>query len=129
MTSSKCFVSGQAIDFIYISSLTVQELITPFCTLSSCFILTSPNVSHVTDRATGSSQFCVQFTDEMHVDCNHFGHQMFLSLWSEHLIKYCSILERRMEDRGWGWGRSVGKSSVKLVSRWKNNATYGWYLK
>ena len=86
----------------------VEWSITPLCTLSSCFILTSPNVSDVTDRATRSSQFCVQFTDEMHVDCNHFGHQMFLSLWSEHLIKYCSILERRKEDRGWGWGRCMG---------------------
>ncbi|MCB4745968.1 MAG: hypothetical protein LGB68_02255, partial [Sulfurovum sp.] len=25
-----------------------------------------------------------QFTDDMHVDCNHFCHQMFLSLWSEY---------------------------------------------
>ena len=120
MISSKSVASEHAIDFIYIltPSLTlVQELISPLCTLSSCFILTSLNVFDVTDRATGSSQFCVQFTDEMHVDCNHFGHQMFLCLWSEHLIKYCSILERGMEDRGWGWGRSVGKSLVKLVRR------------
>jgi len=82
LISSKSVASEHAIDFILILSNKKINL----------------------KKATGSSQFCVQFTDEMYVDCNHFGHQMFLCLWSEHLIKYCSILERRMEDRGGGGG-------------------------
>jgi len=46
------------------------------------------------DRTPGSSQFCVQLTEEMHVDSNHFCHQLFLSLWSEFFIMYCSFLEQ-----------------------------------
>ena len=30
----------------------------------------------------------------MHVDCNRFGHQIFLFLWCEHLMRYCSIVEK-----------------------------------
>ena len=34
-------------------------------------------------RTPGSSQFCMRkVTEEMHVNCNHFCHQLFVSLWS-----------------------------------------------
>ena len=39
-----------------------------------------------------SFQFCVQVTEEMHVDCDHLCHRLFLSLWNELLITYCSVL-------------------------------------
>lgn len=49
------------------------ELITTLC-VSLRFGATK--VSEVTDRIPGSSQFCIQVTEELHVDCT----QSFLSL-------------------------------------------------
>ena len=53
----------------------------------------------VTTRKPGSSQFCVQVTKEIHVDCNHFCHPLFLYLWKTPLITYCSIIEEEEKKR------------------------------
>ena len=63
----------------------------------------SLNVFGVTDRTQGNSQFCVQVTEEMHVDCSHLCHRLFLSVWSERLITYCSVLEKCVNPREVVW--------------------------
>ena len=59
------------------------------------------NVFGVTDRTPWSSQFCVLVTEEMHGDCPHFCHRLFLSLWCKHLITYCSVLEKIYVHEKW----------------------------
>ena len=39
----------------------------------------------------------------MYVDCNHFCHLLFLSLWSKHLTTYWSVLEKNVSP----WEKTV----------------------
>ena len=38
----------------------------------------------------------VQITEEMHVDCNHFCYGLFLSLWDEIFMTFCSVLYKHL---------------------------------
>ena len=56
----------------------------------------------------GSSRFCIQVLKEMQVDCNHFCHWLFLSLWIDLLMTQCSILEKKLslQEKVWYIGFS-----------------------
>ena len=77
-------------------TLVSWDFINALCTLFSCFIWHYQTVFGVMERTLGSSQFCIQVVEQRHEqrheNCNYFGHQLFLFLWSELLMMYCSIL-------------------------------------
>ena len=66
--------------------------------------------------------------EEMLVDCNHFCHQLFLSLWNELLMMYCSVLENvSPQEMVWSIGlypnlffNSTGNFSGKISLQMKN---------
>ena len=82
-------------------------------------------------RTPGSSQFCIQkVMEEMYVNCNHFCHQLFVSLWSGILMtlkkKKCKSARECMGLLGltpiYFELILMGVIVVKLASRQKNCA-------
>ena len=71
---------------------------TTLCALFLCFILTSSEYLGVMDRTPGSSVLC---TGHRRNACGlqSFLSLIVLSLWSELLMRYCSILVKKKKER------------------------------